>query len=218
MDRSGKNFEAAGSDLAALFLPAGASVAGSWLAGRLREEWQRCASVALRVAEARTGMKREDLEEIVSENPVLLPLYVRILWAAGMNGHDETLRAMGAVFAEAVKARVQSDEDRLEEADLALGALASLGPRHFRVLRALAEEPEDPQADPAFTRPVAPPRKVAERAGLAEESASQCLLNLAGTGLITEWPGLVLGGTVYQMSDLGWAVLEAAAAVRGGSD
>src|SRR3954447_61548 len=90
--------------LAGIALP-GVGTASQWMARKIHEEWARHRSTALRAAERTSGLSREDLAETVSADPRLVPLVTRLLYAAGMNGHDGTLRAMGAAFGDAVRDR-----------------------------------------------------------------------------------------------------------------
>lgn len=66
-------------------------------------------------------MSREDLAEAIGENPQFVPLATRLLYAAGLNGHDETLRAMGTALGEALL-----NPNRLIDCELILTALADL--------------------------------------------------------------------------------------------
>lgn len=194
----------------AALIPMGGTL-GKRLARSLTTEWRRNTSNALRVAVEASGLSRENFAEWIKEDVRAIPLYLKVLWAAGMNGHDQTLRAMGAVLGSAAQATARGDDEAFEEAELALRAMSDLTPRHFRVLRVLNEaqvvtieggEPNYGQ----FT-----PDHVASEAGMREEVAHQCLINLAGAGLATTLN--VLGGMAYPITDLGRAVIMAATAV-----
>ena len=189
-----------------MVIPFGNSL-GQRLMRPLRQEWARNTSLSIRAAEQSSGLTREDLAEWVEREPRAVPLYMKILWAAGMNGHDATLRAMGAVLGHAAKASQAEDDDALEDAELALHAMADLGPRHFKVLSALGEGSvvitEDGQEN--FLQFVPP--YVAEKMGLRQPVVHQCLINLAGAGLADTIS--VLGHMAYPITDLGRAVLHA---------
>jgi hypothetical protein len=106
------------------------------LAGRIREEWGRNFSTALRAAEEVSKLSREDLAEQLSSQPGLQPMVTRLLYAAGMNGHDATLRAMGMALGKAVR-----EPDRHGECELILLALSDLNAAHTEMLQLLEEKP-----------------------------------------------------------------------------
>lgn len=169
---------------------------------KVRQERARRVSHALRTAERVTGLTREELTDRIEADPRLVPLYVRILYAAGMNGADDTLAAMGATLGVAV-----GDEDRLEDAEIIMAALQDLGDHHFVVLRALTVPPAtDGQGNAMESWYTSP--SIAERAGLYESRTRTCLVNLAGAGLASIESGF--GALVYGVTDLGQAVLQAA--------
>ncbi len=93
-------------DVTGLPGPVGSSV-GKRMYRAVAAEWQRNRSTALRAAEAATGLTREQIEEWAEAEPRAIPLYLKVLWAAGMNGHDDTLRAMGTVLGASARARHQ---------------------------------------------------------------------------------------------------------------
>jgi hypothetical protein len=177
-----------------------------------RKEWQRLASRALQAAEAISGRSREDLQAVFEQDPALTPLYMRVLWAAGMNGHDETLRAMGAVLGNAVRASDGGESESVRDADQALMAMSALTPRHFRALRYLGS---NPWLDSSGV-PVAKgsgglgAEQVAGAMGLTRERAAWCLSDLAGTGLVGTANGGVEAVPFYWVTDLGEAVMQAA--------
>jgi hypothetical protein len=189
-----------------MVIPFGNSL-GQMLMRPLRREWARNTSLAIKAAERSSGLSREDLAEWVDTDPRAVPLYMKVLWAAGMNGHDATLRAMGAVLGQAAMASKAQDDESFEDAELALHAMADLGPRHFTVLSALGEGvvvlTEDGQE--VFLQFV--PTYIAEKTGLRQSVVAQCLVNLAGAGLADTLS--VLEHMAYPITDLGRAVLEA---------
>jgi predicted transcriptional regulator len=135
---------------------------------------------------------------------------LKILWAAGTNGHDQTLSGMGAVLGRAARATQRDDAEAFADAELALRAMADLTERHFRVLAVIAKSEVLGTARSEnysqFT-----PKHVAAQTGMGEEIAHQCLLNLAAAGLTVQQQ--VMGGTAYPITELGRAVLDAASEV-----
>lgn len=202
--------DGAASEIAGALVP-GLGPVVSWMSPGIRQEWQRLASRALKAAEAISGHPREDLAEIFEQDPTLMPLYMRVLWAAGMNGHDETLRAMGAVLGEAVRASDGGESESVADADQALMAMSALTPRHFRALRFMYENPKrhgvtgEPleKEDSGWIA-----EQFAGAAGLTEERAEWCLSGLAGAGLVRT--SAAFGGAIiYKLTDLGEAVVRA---------
>lgn len=186
----------------------GANTIGEKAAGLVRREWARLTSRALRVAEERSGLTREEFTDWVEAEPRAVPLYMKVLWAAGMNGHDATLRAMGAVLGEAANATARQDEEGFTRAELALQAMTDLGPLHFRVLAVLADSVVVTQQDGGDNLGQFVANYVATKAAMSEVVVEHCLLNLANSGLTTLTS--VLGANAYPLTDLGRAVLRAA--------
>lgn len=194
------------SEVASALMP-GAGAFVSWMFPVMRKEVHRLFSQALRAAEEISGRQREDLEEIFEQNPILMPLYMRVLWAAGMNGHDETLRAMGAVLGEAVRASDGGESESVADADQALMALSALTPRHFRMLRFLCSNPQPDSSGKADGGGWVASR-AADPMGLTEERAEWCLSDLAGTGLVGT--SAAFGGAIiYRPTAMGKAVVQA---------
>src|SRR5579875_1652871 len=101
------------------------------LGDEIAAEWRRNASKALKAAEHASGLSRPDFEEWVRAEPRAIPLYLKVLWAAGTNGHDKTLKAMGAALGAAARATARADTAAFEDAELSLRAMSELTPRHF---------------------------------------------------------------------------------------
>lgn len=185
----------------------------------VRKEFARNFSTALKAAVQVSGRSREDLQDLFENDPTFAPLYLRVLWAAGMNGHDETLRAMGATLGEAVRAA--DDRDSIDDADQALLAMGTLGPRHFKVLRTLIDFPRLLQKSDIRRGDGDVARDVAHYSGLAEDRAIWCLEGLVGAGLVAS-RGSFLGAVNYTVTRLGAAVVHAsdvvAAADTGDAD
>ncbi|WP_100499641.1 hypothetical protein [Geodermatophilus chilensis] len=182
--------------LAGITLP-GVGTASQWMARKIREEWARNRSTALRAAERTSGLSREDLAEQVAADPRLVPLVTRLLYAAGMNGHDNTLRAMGAAFGDAVR-----DREAVDECEIILGALADLTEAHSIVLLTLSEKPLDPPPD----LPHWVPYLLEERSGLPPRTTSLCVAALVARGLVVAPTGFG-GEIVYHVTPLGRDVL-----------
>jgi hypothetical protein len=160
------------------------------------KEWERKGSVALKAAERASGMSREELEDAINTVPGMIPLTVRVLWAAGVNGHDATLKAMGATLGHAVR-----EPERMSEVELILAAMADFGPNHRAVLEALEAKPTDAYwGDADFPQHVNIPQSIV---GLSLSG-----LNARGLvrGLVQMFPGT--GKLTYDITELGRTVLE----------
>lgn len=194
-------------DALGFLLPFGDTI-GQRISGVIRKEFSRLTSRALRAAERSSGLTREDLYEWLEREPRAVPLYMKVLWAAGMNGHDATLKAMGAVLGEAATASARGEDEALARAELALQAMSNLGPLHFKVLSVLSESDVIVTEDGGDNFTQFTPAHVSNEGQMSEPLASQCMLNLANSGL-TELTS-VFGGNAFPLTDLGRAVLRAA--------
>lgn len=171
----------------------GLGAVGGRLSDVVRSEWKRNTSRALRVAEDASGLSREDLEELLVANPETVPLLVQVLYAAGMNGHDRTLRAMGAALGLAADATRRTDRHTLADIEGALRGMREFDDRHFAVLGYLAplavpryDEHDVPDYDRLSTE------AIASAVGLAETSATACCLALASAGLLHQAPAMTI--------------------------
>lgn len=176
---------------------------------RLREEHARNTSVAWRAATAAWGLSREDLVEFVEENPRGVPMYLLILHAAGTNGYEETLRAMGAVFGAAASSAKLGNVSEVARADAALRAMSDLTPHHFRALKHFLDHPPEPTADSSLNYRDSTHEAVAVALDVPVGDAAQYLLNLARAGLVT-MIGLTDGHTGHEATVVGRAVSDAA--------
>jgi hypothetical protein len=170
-------------------------------------EWRRNLSTALRSAERISGLSREDLAEAIATVPGLIPLSVRLLWVAGMNGHEEILRGMGATLGHAAR-----EPNRIGEAELIFAAMADLGPLHRRILEVM-EIPLPPGKGWLIDT-------IRERVDMPDSIIGLCVSALAARGLVGMSGGYG-GGMVYTPTPLGHVVLEAireAAAESKGSE
>lgn len=195
------------SDLIGDLIPFGQTI-GKRLVRPVVAEWKRNRSVALRAAETASQMTREQLADWVANDPAAIPLYMKVLWAAGMNGHDPTLRAMGTVLGHAAKASEAGRDEEMDDAELALRAMSDLVPKHFKILGVLSEGQAAKAEDDTANLGNFMPEHVAEVAGMRLETVNQCLLNLAAAGLATT--SSVYGGIAYPITSLGRAVIAAA--------
>jgi hypothetical protein len=171
------------------------------LSQKMREETARRRSVALRAAESLAGCSREDLADQITADPRLVPLLTRVLFAAGMNGHDETLGLMGASLGLAISTR-----ERLDEAELVLDAIERLGELELSVLTAVVDQRN--QGKDAFTaldiQEVAQPTP--------GRLARLALSGLLAKGLMEATSGF--GALVYELTPTGETVLEVLEAYR----
>lgn len=162
-------------------------------------EWSRNHSTALRAAETSSGLSREQLTDLLDENPAFVPLSVRLLYAAGMNGYEPTLKAMGAVFGHAV-----ADPSRMDECTVILSSLTDLSAAHVAVLRLIAREP--PIGDGVSTR-FWTAETLIESSTLPKVVVPLCVAALIGRGLAEEHPEVFSSGTC-QITTLGRVVLD----------
>ncbi len=205
--RRGELVEDIGSDIGQLLTPFGGAL-GKRVIRAVFAEWQSNRSTALRAAEVASGMSREQFAEWAEADARAVPLYLKVLWAAGMNGHDQTLRALGAVLGRAARASAAGDDHQFDQAELALRAMADLTPRHFLVLGLAAQGRVAISEDGSENYRELTPKYLAPLAGIPDEVVHQCLLNLAGAGLTVAV--VVLEATAYPVTELGRAVAAAA--------
>lgn len=187
----------------------GAGALGKYFLGKAVEEHRRRHSTALLEAERRTGLQREQLAEVLAEQPRLIGLHSRLLYGIGMNGHDQVIRAMGLVLGDAVNAL-----DRVDECDIILMSIADLNGAHISVLQKLAEDPP-PWSTPYSGNPPSdrPVKHGWNRGNILEAFPEEhrpvvgtSLLALVSRGLIEGMN--VFGGTGYSLSEWGQALLD----------
>lgn len=192
------------AELTGLILP-GFGTTAKWLTGQVSREWGRNRSAALYAAECASGLTREELGAAIAEDPRLVPLVTRLLHAAGMNGHDRTLEAMGAAFGDAVRHR-----DAIDECELILSSLADLTDAHTVVMLKLSEEapvvePYDPGRPDAQRARAWRPDLLFQAVPLPERVTVLCIAALVARGLIRvsdTWAG------GYELTELGRVLLE----------
>jgi hypothetical protein len=155
-------------------------------------EWEQNQSVALKAAARAADMSRDDLEDAIAIVPGVIPLTVRLLWAAGMNGHDATLKGMGRTLGHAVR-----DPGLIGEAELILAAMADFGPSHRAVLELLKVTPAGKEG---FLYEDLPDQVDAPRS-----IVGLCASALVARGLVQIRAGF---GLTYSITDLGRTVLD----------
>lgn len=183
------------------------------LVRRVREEHSRNQSRALRAAEVTSGLSREDLVARIAENPGLVPILTRVLFAAGMTSQDEVLDALGAAMGVAA-----SDPDQADEIEFLLIGIQDLRLQHIMMLRAASgpprwwESPED-AADATSARITTEVESstwnveaLAEAAGLPIETAYIAVSGLANAGFVRAFNAL--GGMGYLVTELGTTLLD----------
>jgi hypothetical protein len=184
---------------------AGAAVPGlgtitKVLATGLLREWGRNRSVALRAAEHASRMTREEIGEAITQDPRLVPLATRLLHAAGMNGHDRVLTAMGVVFGAAIRQR-----ESLDECELILSSLADLTDIHAELL--LLAGRRVPRPEGASEGLGWSLEDLQRDSGLPERLTALGVSGLTARGLLRMRSDF-FGGLFYSSSELGAVLLE----------
>jgi hypothetical protein len=165
----------------------------------IREEWARNNSKALRAAERVSGMSREELADRISENPRLIPLATRVLYAAGMTGQDAILRALGTALGHAVQ-----DPKKIDETELLLTGMADLRKHHVVILGIMTER--RPHTTEPNTFVYWTPETLASKSGYRRYLVDICIAGLVRSGLILMVDDAY--GVCYEISDLGRIALE----------
>lgn len=164
----------------------------------VREEWGRNHSKALRAAELISGMSREELTDNISEDPSLIPLAIRVLYAAGMTGQDVILRALGTALGEAVV-----DREKIDEAEMLLIGLTDLRKQHIAILKIMSSDvPGSTPDNPHYWHS----QLLAERSGFTRDLVNVYLSGLVRSGLIRQVDNAY--GVCYEISQLGRTALE----------
>ena len=187
-------------------------VLGARISRAVLEEWRRNCSLTLRIATEHAGMSREDVAEALEREPKLAPLFVRVLYASGMNGHDKTLKLLAGFLGEAL-----ADVTRIDDVALMLSVIADFSEHHIKILELLAtpvagaELPRKTEATSWTTGLVVAASDMRPELALA---ASQGLLNagfLSDAGLDgggATYGDMSEGGTILVLTELGQTVLE----------
>lgn len=170
----------------------------------VKGEWSRNRSTALRMAEEISGRSREDLAEEVVRRPELVPLVTRLLYEAGMTGHDQMLKTMGAAFGRSI-----AEPEQFDECEAILIGVALLRPEDVQVLRSLGgrrvlsgQPPEGQPSEVYYTT------DIAEEAGLDVRLVAMSLTRLSNAGFLSASHGVFGGGSSYERNDLGVALHE----------
>jgi hypothetical protein len=199
-------FAESGGAMVPLIGPFTGLIAGE-ISKALRMRIARNASVAIAAAEAIARMSRDELGRAIADNPELVPLYVRILYAAGMNGSEKVLVAMGIFLGKAINDVKKGNTEFGDEAELVLKSLDNLSTIDFKILEILVSmHLLDSEGTP---RTHLLPAEIAEATKLESEMAGYRLLALASSGLVSMTS--LIGGMGYGITDMGRAVLAAIA-------
>jgi hypothetical protein len=132
---------------------------------------------------------------------------------AGQNGHDQTLRAMGAALGAAAMAASEGRESAAEEAESALRGMTNFTPRHFRVLSALLNVRYEPKfaGEPPSANFHA--SRIAPGLCMSSESVAHICTNLANAGLVSAITERFGGETAFVPTIIGEAIALAAASL-----
>lgn len=176
------------------------------------EEWHRNRALTLRLASERADLSREDLEDLIAENPRVVPLLIRTFHAAGMTGQDKTLRLLSGFLGDAL-----ADVSKISDVETLIGAVQNLTEHHIKVLEIVASAPsEHPQlADIAgdhWTTGL-----VIAISSMRSELALAGVQGLLASGFVSDaglddggatWQDLESGGTILEITGLGKTVLD----------
>jgi hypothetical protein len=167
---------------------------------KVREEWARNNSEALKAAERMSGLSREELADRISENPRLIPLVIRVLYTAGMTGQSTILRALGTTLGDAVR-----DPKKIDEAELLLIGMANLRRHHIVILEIMTgTRPHPTEPDTLFTNWTS--EALAEKSTYSHDLVNICIAGLVQSGLISQVGDAY--GLCYEISDLGRTALK----------
>jgi hypothetical protein len=164
---------------------------------KVREEWARNHSKALRAAERISGMSREELTDNINQDPRLIPLAIRVLYAAGMTGQDAILRALGTALGDAVR-----DREKIDEVELLLIGITDLRKQHVVILEIMTKPPRWPQDRTNYFSS----EMLAKSSGFSRDHVDMCLSGLVRSGLIHQAENAY--GVCYEISQLGQTTLE----------
>jgi hypothetical protein len=163
----------------------------------MREEWARNGSKAIRAAERASGLSREELADRISEDSRLIPLAIRVLYAAGMTGQESILRALGTTLGDAVR-----DPENIDEAELFLIGMSDLRRYHIVILEIMNRpRPNDPDSLLHWGS-----EPLADLSGYSRDLVNICIAGLVRSGLIRQVDDAY--GVSYEISDLGRTALE----------
>lgn len=176
----------------------------------LQVEWRRNLSTAIRVATDQAGLSREDLGELIEHEPRLIPLFIRVLYAAGMNGQDKTLKLLGGFLGQAL-----ADTTQIDDVSLMLSAVENMSEHHIKVLE-IVESPISSHPAIADTRGTHwTTGLLVAVSGMRRELTLVAAQGLMNAGFVSDQGldggsvgGLETGGTIIEITELGQTVLE----------
>lgn len=178
----------------------------------LQVEWRRNLSTAIRVATDQAGLSREDLSELIEREPRLVPLFVRVLYAAGMNGHDKTLKLLGGFLGQAL-----ADTTQIDDVSLMLSAVENMAEHHIKVLE-IVETPISSHPEIEDTRGTHwTTGLLVAVSGMRRELTLVAAQGLMNAGFVSDqgldggsvtYGDLETGGTIIELTELGQTVLE----------
>lgn len=191
-------------------LPGGSllAVAGERAARAVSAELRRNQSRTLHLAIQRAGMSREDLAEALETQPSLVPLLIRVLHAAGMNGHDKTLRLLAGFLGDAL-----GDVSRVDDASLMLTVVSDLGEHHVKVLETVSYAPSELPKTRNRSSTHWTTGLLKEASNMREELVLVAVQGLINAGLVAD-AGIdgggpdFEGGTILEITEMGKTVLE----------
>jgi hypothetical protein len=190
-------------------------------------EWGRKSNVVTAAAMQASGLGPDEFCGILADDPALMGLAQRILWAASISGHEHKLRVLGGLLGGAVASR----GDKLDETGLIVAALADIDVPHTVVLEVLTRPTPDEDGQKRQTAgalsggfSIPPPRSGTDLmtwepgAWLPEQIQNElplppgfvlaCLSVLTRHGL-AQTVGTYGGGQRFKITGFGQAMLEA---------
>jgi hypothetical protein len=180
-------------------------------------EWRRNLSTAISIATDVAGLSREDLDELLELEPQLVPLFVRVLYAAGMNGHDKTLKLLGGFLGQAL-----ADTSHIDDVSLMLSAVENMTEHHIKVLE-IVESPVGAHKIAAETSGTHwTTGLLVQVSGMRRELTLVAAQGLMNAGFVSDegidgggatFGDLETGGTILQITELGQTVLDVLRAV-----
>ena len=171
------------------------TVLGSRAVAAVAEERGRRASVALKAAERISGLTREQLDDLIADDPRTISLTIRLLQAAGNSGEESVLIMIGALAGAGYK-----EPDTAQRQETLLLAIEGLTAGHVNMLAVLERE----QTGPAMRFE---PPQIAAWLAESEDVVRMLGMGLLSRGLIETPFGGFGGGTVYELSELGREVI-----------